>query len=85
MSDPPVQDFVDRAAEVQVKISLPNLVQEVVAELSQEKETASTALQRTIDSYAAKNDVRAFMGILGQRWIAARPFKRYPCTRLCLA
>jgi HD superfamily phosphohydrolase len=76
-SDPaPIQDFVDRMADLQVKISHPKLLKQAITELSQEKEAAAATLQKTIDAYADKNDLRAFMSALGKRWMEPPPFRR---------
>jgi HD superfamily phosphohydrolase len=79
-SEPPVQDFVDRAAELQVRISHPKSLKEALTAWSKEKDVEAAALQQTVAAYSAKNDLRAFMSTLGQRWIAAPAFSEYPAA-----
>ena len=73
-----IQDFLDRAVDLQVRISYPILVKQTVTELSQENEAAAANLQKTIDAYAEKNDLLAFMSTLGKRWMESPPFIRCP-------
>jgi hypothetical protein len=46
---------------------MPTLVRNLVIEMSAEQESARLALQQTVDRYAEKNDLRAFIKVLGNQ------------------
>jgi HD superfamily phosphohydrolase len=64
----PAEDYIDKAADVQIRVSMPTLVRNLVIEMSAEQESARLALQQTVDRYAEKNDLRAFVKVLGNQW-----------------
>jgi HD superfamily phosphohydrolase len=71
-------DYVDRVVDLQIRMSMPSLVQEVVAELSIEDQAASASLQRTIDQYVNRNELRGVINVLGNHWRAPGNFIVHP-------
>jgi len=74
-----LDDYVDKVADLQLRISMPMLVRGIVTDLAAEHTTASTSLQRTIDHYADRNELRAFISVLGNQWKTPTEFT-YPIS-----
>lgn len=64
-------DYVDKAADIQIWMSLPTVVKDVVLEGTAQQEGARIASQQTAEQYKKGNDLRAFMKDLGGRWTSA--------------
>jgi HD superfamily phosphohydrolase len=67
-------DYVDRVAELQVRISTPALVREVVSELSRQRVAEVDSLRKTVDQFKSANNLRSFIGVLNTRWTSPVDF-----------
>ena len=68
-----IGDYVDRVADLQIRISMPTLLWGVVKDLLAGQRAASASLQRTIDLYGQQNELGAFINVLGNQWKMAAP------------
>jgi len=71
-------DYVEKAADMQIRISMPTLIRHLVVERTAQLEAASLASQRTAEHYKQGHDIRAFMKELGSRWTMTGKFARQP-------
>lgn len=76
-SDSQPEDYVDRAASLQLRISMPLVVREIVTELMAEHKEARVTLQGVIGEFSAQNDLRAFIKLLGNQWKLPVEFLRH--------
>jgi uncharacterized protein len=73
------EDYVDRVADWQLRISMPPVVQGVVAALLSEQKGALASLQQALDFYTSGDQFGAFVNILGSQWRTVRsPIIRQP-------
>jgi HD superfamily phosphohydrolase len=77
-TQPTPENYVDKAAHIQVRVSMPKLVRDVVFEITAQQESAVVASQQTAEHYKQGNNLRAFMKDLGARWTSAREVARQP-------
>jgi HD superfamily phosphohydrolase len=70
----PVEDYTDRVADLQIRMSVPSLVRGVVTDLLAEQRATCASLQRTIDHYSNNNELRAFISALGNQWKTLKEF-----------
>jgi len=71
-------DYVDRVATLQLRVSMPSVVREVVDTLLAEHKAACDSLQETIDHFSAHNELGAFVKVLGNRWTTPVDFVKHP-------
>lgn len=69
-------DYVDRVAELQVGISTPTLIREVVSELASQRVAEVDSLRKTVDQFKSANNLRSFIGVLNTRWTSPVDFAR---------
>src|SRR5262249_3630076 len=68
----PVDDYTDRVADIQTRVSMPALVRQITADLLVDQKNTASELQRTIDHYTKDNNLRAFINVLGASWKAPK-------------
>ncbi len=64
----PPEDYVDRVARIQLKVSTPSVVFEIASGLTKEYAERCVRLERTIEELKGDNELRAFVKLLGNRW-----------------
>jgi HD superfamily phosphohydrolase len=74
------RDYSDRTARLQIRISMPEIVKSVVSELSREREEDCARLQKTIREFVGRNELRAYVNVLGNYWKMIGPFEVRPDT-----